>query len=423
MTETVTVSPRAPRRRIVFAGRGALTALSLAGLVAAATLGCSTTVHGGASKAPPSADASDLNPGNYPTAPRPTGGKAGPKAGPYVEARRMSDFVTMPFEVDPDLTGGLGKIGTFNGPFKGADAVGVIFDTVFPEAAGRDYVTGFMTSREHTSDTTPNLHNAVLRYATPEAAAAAAAELGTNGGPDPTKYPDNTAPDSTPTSIPRHAETRAITWGPSESFTVAAYTAHGPYLLAQESYSKTGSDDAINLVADALDKQIPLIDRFTPTPVDEIADLQLDPDGLLARTVEPPVDERGRFRFGLYGVHGFLAYSDDPAGDEKLLTDAGVDLIALAGTDVYRARDAAGADQIVSAWTEIRGEDWDSIDGVPGLPDSHCFKTVTSPGSDYSRSHYSCLLTADRYAIDVASSQKDAVYQQAAAQYLMLTAE
>ncbi|HLR99314.1 MAG TPA: hypothetical protein VK069_06930, partial [Mycolicibacillus parakoreensis] len=154
MTETVTVSPRAPRRRIVFAGRGALTALSLAGLVAAATLGCSTTVHGGASKAPPSADASDLNPGNYPTAPRPTGGKAGPKAGPYVEARRMSDFVTMPFEVDPDLTGGLGKIGTFNGPFKGADAVGVIFDTVFPEAAGRDYVTGFMTSREHTSDTT-----------------------------------------------------------------------------------------------------------------------------------------------------------------------------------------------------------------------------------------------------------------------------
>lgn len=399
--------------------RSLLALLALTSVIAA---GCSNTTEGDAAKKPATADSAELNAGNYPTTPRPPLGDAGTE-GQYVDARRMADFVVMPFDVDPALTAG-GGISFFNGPFKGADAIGVIFDTFFPDTAARNYVTGFMTSRQHEGGRNPNLFSGVLRYQAAEDAAAAADVLGVEGGPDPARYPDNKAPDATPTSIPGHPESRGLTWSGTGT-TVTAYTPHGPYLLVHQSYSTVGPNEAMDLVTRAIDKQLPMIDQFKPTPVDKLAELPLDPDGLLARTLEPRPDERGRLRFGLYGVHAFRAFSDDPAGDEKLLNDAGVDLIAISGADVYRARDAAGAGQIIDAWAKTRGEDgdWDAIDPVAGLPDSHCFKMENKPGSDDAYTYYSCLYTADRYAVDVIASQKAALSQKAAAQYLLLTAE
>ncbi|OBJ70186.1 hypothetical protein A5643_00920 [Mycobacterium sp. 1274756.6] len=335
----------------------------------------------------------------------------------------MGNYVVIPSEVDPTLTGGFDKIGTFNGPFKGADSIGAIYDTTFPEGASRNYITGFMVSRDREGPGVPNLHNAVLRYASPEDATAAADELGATTAPDANKYFGSEPPAPRPIEIPRHPDARGITFGSSESsVTVVSFLAHGPFVLTQQSYSKNGLAEALELVSGTLDKQIPLIDKFKPTPPDQIAQLPLDQDGLLARTVEPAVDRRGQFRFGLYEVHGFLTYSDDPAGDEKVLNDAGVDLIALAGTDVFRARDAEGAQTILDKWSEIRAEDSEPTDGVPGLPDSRCFKTVVSAGTDSERTHIACMFTVDRYLVDLGSFQKRAAHQKAAAQYLLLTA-
>lgn len=401
--------------------RSLLALLALTAIVA--TAGCSNATEGDAAKKPATADTSELHPANYPTTPRPPLGNAGTE-GQYVEARRMADFIVMPFDVDPALTAG-GGIAFFNGPFKGADAIGTFFDTFFPDTAARNYVTGFMTSRQHEGGRNPNLFAGVLRYQAAEDAAAAADVLGVKGGPDPARYPEYKAPDAAPTSIPGHPESRGLTWSGTGT-TVTAYTPHGPYLLVHQSYSTVGPDEAMDLVTRAIDKQIPMIDQFKPTPVDKLAELPLDPDGLLARTLEPRPDERRRLKFGLYDVHAFRAFSDDPLGDEKLLNDAGVDQIAISGADVYRARDADAAATVLDAWAKTReeGGEWGTaMDPVEGLPDSHCFKMENKPGSDAAYTYYSCLFTADRYVVDLIANQKSALSQRAAAQYLLLTAE
>ncbi len=403
--------------------RGLVTAVSLLTVGAATLTGCSQTVTGHVTQPPPRTDVDGLNPANYPTEPRPDLGKAG-KLGGYVEARRMADFVTMPFEVDPGLTGGVGLFFMFNGPFKGATAVGSILNTVFPDTAAANYVTGFMVSRRKGEADNLIARTAVLRYQTPDDAVAAATELGIKGGPDPSRFLENTTPSFTPTTIAGHPEARALRYG-SGSVTVVSYTPHGPYLLVQQVYSTTNNDEPDRLVAGFLDKQIPLIDTFKPTPVDKIPDLPLDPTGLLARTVEPAIDARGKLRYGTYGVRGFLTYSDDPSGDQKLLTDAGVTDIALSGTDVYHARDAAGAGKIVTEWADIRDKsaEWTATEPVANIEGARCHKAEDKPGTDEARTQYACLFAVGDYAVDVAGRQKPQVGQKAAAQYLLLTAK
>ncbi|BBY56531.1 hypothetical protein MKOR_37820 [Mycolicibacillus koreensis] len=397
--------------------------LSLLALGAATLTGCSQTLPGHVAKRPDHADVDGLNPGNYPTEPRPDLGRAADQ-GIYVEARRMADFMTMPFEVNADLTGGIGLLSVFNGPFKGATAVGTILDTVFPASAATNYVTGFMVSRTRGGDHNLVAQSAVLRYQSPDDAVAAATELGVKGGPDPNRYPDNTTPSFDPIAIAGHPDARALRYG-SGNVTVVSYTPHGPFLLVQQVYSTTDKDEPARLVTAFLDKQIPLIDTFKPTPVDKIPDLPLDPTGLLARTMEPEIDIRGKFRFGTYGVRGFLSYSDDPSDDEKLLTDAGVTDIALSGADVYHARDAAGAEKIIAKWAEVRGTgtEWAAMEPVPGIEGSRCHKQEDKPGTDDAKTYYACLFTVGDYAVDVAATQKAQIVQKASAQYLLLTAK
>ncbi len=75
--------------------------------------------------------------------------------------------------------------------------------------------------------------------------------------------------------------------GGGERTSVVAITAHGPYVLCQSADSAESPDTAAQLIATTLELQQPLIDKYTPTPVDQLAQLPIDPDGLLAHTVPP----------------------------------------------------------------------------------------------------------------------------------------
>lgn len=398
------------------------TLLTLLVIAASGAVACGNSVQGNAQKSPPTADAGDLQPGNYPTTPRPDLGKAGAE-GHLVEARRMAEFMVWPFEIDPELTAGGGVTpGSFTSPVREADSIGAILDVTMPEGAKAHFVTGFTAQRANEGAFKKEIQTMVVRYASPDDAAHAVAELSTNA----TKLPflASDPPITTrPTEIPRHSETAALTWESYGNSLVLAYTAHGPYALIQQTASNEGVAAAAELAAKTLDKQAPLIDSFQATPVDKLADLPLDPDGLLARTLEPAEDQRTVTRLGLYGPHGFLAYSSAPAEDQKLLDEAGVDAVAIFGDDVYRARDNAGAKHVIDGFADYYSTVADDIDGVPNLPESRCFKAVSNPDSEYSSVHYTCLATADRYAIETHSPQKLAAYQKTAAQYLLLTAQ
>jgi hypothetical protein len=414
MSRIPTVLSPCGRRR---AAHGVVTALAafIFGLT-----GCSTTIVGSPVRAaggpaPGAVDTSLLDVGNYPTKPAALGNAGSDAVGRIVEAQRMSNFVTGPWEVDPALIGhyvssGLVVSAAKNLTMLSSDAVATI-------AEQHGFINGFHSSREDKDR--KQLSNSVLRFPDPASATAAATEMVNSvlhASPD-----DTVLTGVAPVPIPGHPEALAA----SGSFqqvdstlkwqVVKSFTPHGPYVLMQDAQTVVGGRDATAaLVAATLDLQAPLIDQFTATAPADFATLPVDPTGLLARTLPIAARDAQIYQRADYQRRGILQLQGDPVKSAALFTDTGMDQAAVGKTIVYQARDPAAATKIVDEFAEEVKPSSKPADGVNGLPASRCMQL--QPGGFY------CLAAADRYAIEVDAGQLPDAKQQLAAQYLMLTA-
>lgn len=386
--------------------------------------GCTTIVQGTAER-DPNANLEDatralLQPGNFPTKPRAALGKAG-KAGNLVEAKRMAEVLVLPFEVDPELTksGGLG-----NGVIKDAGAVIKAFPKPLQLGADHNFISGFTMIADNPGDQRKSLQTVLLRFASPEDAAVAADDMMSRTG-EMTSLFDDKPVEASPASIPRYPDAKAVTWpaaGNTAKPVVLALTVRGPLILGQVAISSDGLEAAAELAAATLDKQIPALEGFTPTPVDKLADLPLDRDDLMARTIPAPPEDQMVY-MGIYGPHGILAFSNDPPTDGKLFAETGVTVVALSGMTTYMARDADGAKAIVEQFAKTMTEkNYVESDGVPGLPESKCL-TYTPDEKSYEKPRTYCVAAADRVAFETTAGQEASAHQEMAAQYLMLTAK
>lgn len=381
-------------------------------LVAAAVL---MAVPAGVAGAEPVEGATRLDVGAYPTTPAvPLGIAGSPQAGAAAEARRMADFVVGPWEVDPRL------IGLF-------DTSAVVIDgpetaqSVFPEELGvvasrHQVIDGFSTAR-WADDL--ELQHTVLRFADPGVAAAAAREFAdalahrtVPGGP------------VVPASIPGHPQTAAFSNPVIEEDDgrvvtyVRSITAHGPYVLSERAMAADGVDTAARLIAGALDRQRPLIDRFAPTPPFQLAGLPVDPSGLAARTVPLPADEVTATLPGSYGPHATLHFQDSPAESAGLFTEAGLTASAFAHADVYETRDPQAAEDLVTGLAAEYLATGTDAGPIEGLPVSRCVDSVV-PSSGEPMGY--CVAAFDRYVAEAAADTVQDARQRATAQYVMLT--
>ncbi|MEZ0367197.1 hypothetical protein ACAG26_26320 [Mycobacterium sp. pUA109] len=399
-----------------------------AAAVAVTLAGCTTTVSGSVAQKTEAAqggvDVALLDPGNFPTKPQPPLGNAGdPAKGAGLEARRMAGNVLGPWEVDPSLVTGLGAVedvGTLNvGDEAGAGDV----------VAAHNFVTGFSSYRADESGPgtgiptkrRKSLRNVVLRFASPEDAAAAATELADKGASVKSSFSDEPTVYQ-PVPIPRYADARgsAHNWEALGHWAVKSFLAHGPYVLYQYATSQDGADAAAALIADALDKQGPLIDQFQPTPVDQLADLPIDPGGLLARTLPRPADSQLLYGAGgVYDAKGQLHFDGDPVRTKPIFDAAQLQWVAKGFTNVYQTPDAAAAKKIVDGFAgEMTDAQFGPAAAIKGLPEAKC---LAQKGQN--EAAFYCVAVADRYAIEVSGSQEPVVHQLVAAQYLMLTSK
>ncbi|MCH9728977.1 MAG: hypothetical protein K0U84_04730, partial [Actinomycetia bacterium] len=193
-------------------------------------------------------------------------------------------------------------------------------------------------------------------------------------------------------------------------------TADGPYLRGQVVLSTSSAQDAAAVVTDTLAQQIPLIDTFEPTPVDKLAELPRDPDGLLARTQLPPPDQTNLVNDRYYGPRGQLAFDSQPAVTQELFAATGTDLVAQSGTQVYRTRDSDAATKLLEGFSkDAVSRGFTPADSPAGLPDAQCKRSLVEPNSALPARFY-CLLTADRYLIEAQSRQLEALHQLISAQ-------
>ena len=317
-------------------------------LVSAALAGCSSTLPGSVVAStvaipPGQTDVLRLDHGNFPSTPQPALGAAGtPFLGGLVESQRLAENVILPSQVDPALS--------VDNPFDTIplkDASAVPLPDPLPSAAGNyHFVAGFSSARDEAGPVdSPHkaLINVVLRFASPQDAASAAADMaGATANLRSVLNPNGPPPKTHPAPIPRYPGTAAVSFDDYPG-RVMAITAHGIYVLVQDAGAPGPPEAAAGLVAATLDLQQPLIDQFTPTPVDQLAALPLDPDKLLAKTVPNAAGSDGNVVDGVYGPHGALHFQLDPIAAEAAFTDAKVDHFATRVTDFYATADAAAA--------------------------------------------------------------------------------
>ncbi|OHV03783.1 DUF7373 family lipoprotein [Mycobacterium talmoniae] len=412
----------------------------IAAALVAAVAGCTSTVPGSpvtATNAPGSSDGVDvaqLDPGNYPTKPQAPLGNAGDdRKGAWIEARRMANNVVGPWEVDPALISAEQAIGVV-GVVKDGNALSIILgdgEPIGAAATAHNFVVGFSSSRNaytgpaKAENQQKSLTNLVLRFPSPEDAAAAATEM-TAASATVQGFATTEPKPTRPMPIPRNAATSAVTFDSLGGADVLAYTAHGTYVLCQQAYSKDGPDAAAELIATTLDKQGPLIDQFQPTPVDQLANLPIDPDGLLIRTLPPEAQEM-TVNNGVYQPHAELHFHADPPRSHTLFDATHLQLATQGKASVYQTPDAASAQKIVDGFAAEAAEEglggggkYVPAAGIKGMPGAKC---LMSEDRTSGRTFFYCLAVAGRYAIEASAVQQLAAHQLVSAQYLMLTSK
>lgn len=371
-----------------------------------------------------------MQPGNYPTTPRePLGLAETRERGAALEGRRMLENILYPVQIDPAINN------------HGGENTGMLWN---PEMAslrlenkglrsaleGHDYVTGYSITATEVTDGSRKkyLRNAVMRFATAEDAAAAAKDLAEASLSQIDSYSGDPR-DITPVPVPRYQEPgRAYTTSGSASFAdsyvATVFVPHGPFVLAPTVTTVESMDATVNLLATTLDKQRAEIDKFQPTPVDKLPELERDPTGLLVRIPEMPEDQRDGMAgmVGPYGPHGGLQFESDILRSQKVWAETGVDFLGVGLVFATRAKDQESAQRLLDYWADdISERGYAASDPLPGLPNSRC---ITKPASgDYGWPDTWCGVVQDRHVVNWNGPQGNDVRQRVTAAYMMLTAQ
>ncbi|MFC9892377.1 hypothetical protein ACFVMC_01670 [Nocardia sp. NPDC127579] len=376
---------------------------ALAGLT---TLALLVTGCGAGDSAGPSAEPAKLDAGNYPITPRNLDRERTAETGAIQEALRLGGVVPLMMDLDSRLVYGrpgvAGKVTAQHPP-----GTWVTPDERFGELVP-GLIAGWRTagSRRDSTQLGLNAELALLRFANPDLAANAARVLAEENH---RKYPPKG-----PLEIAGH---------PGHSFlsqydAVDTWVSRGDFLvrLYVSNALATPPDPAplLDFAKRVLDKQFELLAGFTPTVADELAELPVDSEGLLARTL--PAERPGTYEdpTGVYTAAADLHLRERPDRMRPAYADAGVDLVASAGSRVYRTRDAAAAQRLLAALSAPLTATHYPYDSPPGLPDAKCYKDKTGP-------RFLCYLAYEHLVAEVEAAQPADLNQRMAAQYQLLT--
>lgn len=346
-----------------------------------------------------------LKPANYDTVPYPAP-KPDAEGARQVEAQRLADHVVGPWEVDPAFT--LPRVATIGVALSDKGIDHAIGPPVGQIAVDHGFINGFVTSRGNTlkaDEPRTSLTNMVLRFPTVEdATAVASAAHEQNPG---------VLTDPVPVAIPGHPEAlakRGLYLGDVE---VESFAAHGPYVLYQSVRTTEGRPPE-EVVAKTLDLQIPAIDAFKPTDPSQFATMELDPTGLIARTLRI---KKPNSMQGVYGRYGILHFNTPSMAGA--LEAAGVDAVSVGQTQMYvfQTRDADAAKALAAQMVEGLSKDTKPSETVPGMPSARCFDGAKMT---ILLLRATCVVAADRWVLQSSSEQPIDAAQQLAAQYLML---
>ncbi|WP_330252319.1 hypothetical protein OG874_40590 [Nocardia sp. NBC_00565] len=390
-----------------------------AGVLAAVVGACGSEVSGNPGRV--ETDVSELNVGNYQTKPREIGNAKNDKQARAREAQRLADYVTLPYEADPSYVEdawGVRPHIVLNRKTLGPLIINDTFDDV-----AKDLVAGWVNAwatADNPDHKQRTLNVAVLMF--PDAQTAQT--VGPTLEHDDFTYNNG----NEPIQIANYPSTTAH-WRPSVS-SIGAWTVHDRYVIFMKIVDDTSAPDLPALTAQVekmLGVQLPLLDKFQPTPAADLQRIPLDPPGLLGRTLPSNPDAPVRAEpDGLYTGRGSLSLLSSPGQDElSLFERTEVDLVSFGDAVVFRSKSNTGSEALWQEWrpsTHSRPGD-KTVDAPTGLGQNiECYaKTTQSLDKELIIANF-CFLQVDRYVIQAAAKQLQDLHQKISAQYALLTA-
>ncbi|MFE3542850.1 hypothetical protein ACFXK0_07765 [Nocardia sp. NPDC059177] len=396
--------------------RTPVTARLALGALAVLLAGCST-VAGTAT--PGEIDVRTLDVGSYNTVPADLEAGRKPTDGAILEGLRMAGAVVFPHEVEPDLTHNWGT-DVLDTPRRTAD-VSAISNVNLPVLERHRMITGFDIAEGNRAfdEKTPAIETdarvsrvVLLRFPGAAAAAAAAREL------ESTDFA--VSPDNQPVPIPGYAGAHAH-WRPGVK-TISVLFAHGEIVVSLFLQHPTPDIDALaGRAAALLDAQVPLLEKFTPTAPERIAELPRDPDDMLRRALIPgPANQQiaiSSREFASWSGRASLHYR--PAEPELAAAwdRGGVDSVANSyTTTLFRFRDAAAATDFGDTWQRTLSTTVHPVTAPEQLPGAHCAERRAGSSPALTR----CYVSYRNYGAFVSGPEPAGVRRQAAAQYALL---
>ncbi|MGV9665081.1 DUF7373 family lipoprotein [Nocardia niigatensis] len=173
--------------------------------------------------------------------------------------------------------------------------------------------------------------------------------------------------------------------------------------------------DLLSWAKKTLDAQVPTLDAFQETPNDQISQLPVDPDRLLARTLVTDRDKKtvDADNFAVFPANWLILPSDDMTYWTKLVADFGADEMSSAdGNFVIRLRDAMAAPDFVTGMISNLQET--ATSGPDKVPDTKCVHR----NSDKTPSR--CYVRYKQYVGVVNGTNDSDAQKKAAAQYALL---
>ncbi|WP_433209272.1 DUF7373 family lipoprotein [Nocardia sp. CA-107356] len=388
-------------------------------LVIGVVAGCATEVPGHAGPGMTAADLKSLNIGPYPPAPQDYTLDGFDKDDVFrIESRRMLGYLVLPYDVDSEVSHLIDtRLVEATSSIFDDGLIGVLPGQYLPVVERNNFIAGVYTQRSNDSlRSIKNLAIALLRFPSDAAARTAAAELD--------RATDEFKPGRHPVSIDGYPNIQASSDNDKKGY---VFLARGPFVLLSMVTVPESDPKALGAqFKKMLDLQLPELDGLVPTPVDDILDLPLNPDGIMRRTLPPSKETRDYSRdkyVGVYDGIGQLHFERNGPDLKRTLQEAGTDLVAQNQSTLYRTRDLAASFRLQNALAKL-GTDDEEISSPPGLADARCLKLDES--EPIFNSKYLCILVHDRYVAVLGSQGQGpgkfdtALYQATAAQYSIL---
>ncbi|BCK53164.1 hypothetical protein NWFMUON74_09360 [Nocardia wallacei] len=385
-------------------------------LTAAVTTACGSE-QSAAPTADPPVDITKLDVGPYATTPRKLDAPSGMPVARFMEAERLAGVLPLPIEIDPALR--YGEPGLVHAFLEVSDAYHLSpmfrwLDEKQFNTAAPNFVAGFSTSAssDKKQALSYELVNSVLIFPDDSSARSAATELSKAGFYDEDAEP--TSLDKYPEAVARRQPTRQtlVSWLASGKFVIVTIAQHHENRILGVSDFRP----LATVTEKAIAATLPTLEKFVPTPPDKLMTIPVDRENMRSRSLRRPEGDGFTNIPGAYDVHGALQFAEDVEESRRHYAQAGVDLVALDGADLFRTKDATAARRLFEENTQSTRFLRHAPTPV-GLPNARCFE-YKGPSLGYLR--YTCHLHYGRFMASVASNQLQDVQQRLSAQYAIL---